>query len=67
MFSAVNVARFAHSDPEEALRRACDKFIRRFAQVERLAQERGIRMQDTSIEKLDELWEEAKGNKNENR
>ena len=67
LFSAVNVARFAHSDPEEALRRACDKFIRRFAQVERLAQERGIRMQDTSIEKLDGLWEEAKGNKNENR
>jgi len=30
LFSAVNIARFLKVDPENALHRACEKFIRRF-------------------------------------
>ncbi len=60
LFSAVNVSRFIHADAEQALTDATDKFIRRFAAVERLAGDRGIDMQDASLEELDALWAEAK-------
>lgn len=60
LFSAVNVSRFAGTDAEQALTRSTDKFVRRFAVVEKLAAERGIDMAAAGIEKLDELWAEAK-------
>ncbi|MGN0453032.1 MAG: nucleoside triphosphate pyrophosphohydrolase [Ruminococcus sp.] len=60
LFSVVNVSRFVDIDAEMALGKACDKFISRFADVERLASERGISMNDSSLEELDKLWDEAK-------
>ena len=60
LFAAVNVARFLHAEPEEALTRSCDKFIRRFQTVENLANEKGVCMETASLEVLDALWEEAK-------
>lgn len=60
LFSCVNVSRFIGVDSEEALKKATDKFISRFAVVERLAQEKGISMKDSSVAVLDELWEKAK-------
>ncbi len=60
LFSAVNTARFIGVEPEEALTRATDKFISRFAVVERLAAERGIDMQTAGLAQLDLLWDEAK-------
>ena len=39
---------------------ASDKFIARFIRVEQLARERGIDMESAPLEKLDELWDEAK-------
>lgn len=60
LFSAVNVARFLHADPEEILNRATDKFIARFAKVEALACAQGARMEDMGLSQLDKLWEEAK-------
>ena len=60
LFSAVNVARFAGCDSEEALTHATDKFASRFRMVEKLAGERHIEMASAGIEKLDELWNEAK-------
>ncbi len=60
LFSAVNVARFMKVDPEEALTQATDKFIRRFAVVERLASERGMDLAALSLDQLDALWDEAK-------
>lgn len=60
LFSAVNVARFVKADPEEALTGATDKFIRRFAVVERLAAERGRDLAASTLEQLDALWDEAK-------
>lgn len=59
-FAAVNVARFAGVDAEEALTHATDKFASRFAGVERLANERGIDMKTAGIEVLDSLWDEIK-------
>ncbi len=60
LFSCVNVSRFLKLDSEEALKGATDKFISRFKIVEELAQQRGISMEESSIETLDSLWDEAK-------
>ena len=60
LFSAVNVARFAHVDSELALTRACDKFAERFELTERLAAERGVDMKTADIDTLNALWKIAK-------
>lgn len=60
LFAAVNVSRFLKTDAEQSLGKACDKFIARFAVVERLAAERGLDMKQQSPQTLDALWEEAK-------
>ncbi len=60
LFSAVNVSRFVKVEPEEALTKATEKFIRRFEVVERLAAERGMDMAASTLEELDALWSEAK-------
>lgn len=60
LFSAVNVARFLHADPEEMLHRAVDKFITRFRGVEQAALQQGSRMEALSLSALDKLWEDAK-------
>ena len=62
LFSCVNVSRFLDVDPELALTRSNDKFIRRFLEVERLAKEKDINMKEKTIEELDELWNQAKIN-----
>lgn len=60
LFSCVNVSRFIGADSEEALTDATDKFIRRFTEVERLAEEKGTSINNSSIEELDLLWNKAK-------
>ncbi|MBR3971373.1 MAG: nucleoside triphosphate pyrophosphohydrolase [Ruminococcus sp.] len=63
LFSAVNVSRFIDVEPEQALSNACDKFISRFAKVEALAHERGVNMQEATLQELDALWDEIKASK----
>ena len=60
LFSAVNVSRFIKTDAEEALTAASDKFLARFTKVEKLAENRGIDMNSSTLEELDKLWDEAK-------
>ncbi|MBR2732358.1 MAG: nucleoside triphosphate pyrophosphohydrolase, partial [Clostridia bacterium] len=60
LFAAVNVSRFVHTDAEEALTAASDKFLARFTAVEQLAAARGIEMKTAGIAALDALWEEVK-------
>lgn len=60
LFSCVNVSRFLNVDSEEALKKATDKFIKRFQIVEKLADEKGISMKVSSLEELDMLWDKAK-------
>lgn len=60
LFSCVNVSRFLNVDSEEALKKATDKFIKRFQIVEKLADEKGISMKESSLEELDLLWDKAK-------
>ncbi len=56
LFAVVNLGRFLGTDPETALTGATNKFISRFAQMERLAQEKGLDMGKMDLEALDELW-----------
>ncbi|MGI6737539.1 MAG: nucleoside triphosphate pyrophosphohydrolase [Anaerovoracaceae bacterium] len=60
LFSVVNVSRFMGISPEEALTKATDKFIRRFARVEELAAASGRPLRDLDPDTLDVLWEKAK-------
>lgn len=60
LFSCVNVSRFLNVDSEEALKKATDKFIKRFQIVEKLADEKSISMKESSLEELDMLWDKAK-------
>lgn len=60
LFSCVNVARFLKVDPEDALAKSCEKFIRRFEVVEELAASDHIDMKTQSIDQLNELWYRAK-------
>ena len=63
LFSVVNVARFLQVEPEQSLSVACNKFIERFAVVERLAGERELDLHTASPEELDLLWDESKRSK----
>lgn len=60
LFSVVNVARFLDVDPEEALTFTTEKFIRRFAYIEKAAMACGRQMEDMSLEEMDQLWDQAK-------
>ena len=60
IFAAVNVARFSKLDTEETLTRATEKFIRRFAQVEQLAEREQVDIQTAPLSELDRLWKKAK-------
>lgn len=60
LFAVVNVARFLKVDPEEALNRTSDKFIRRFAYIEQRAAAEGTTPQDMTLQEMDRLWEAAK-------
>ncbi len=60
LFVLVNLARFVKVDPEQALRRTNAKFRARFGYVERKLEERGKKPQDSNIEEMESLWQEAK-------
>lgn len=60
LFSCVNTARHYGIDAEEALTKATNKFIRRFAATEKLVKADGKNMPDLPIQELDEYWENVK-------
>lgn len=60
LFSCVNLARHAGIDAEAALRRSTQKFERRFGLVEQRLAEAGESLEEASLERMDELWEQVK-------
>jgi tetrapyrrole methylase family protein/MazG family protein len=60
LFVLVNLARFVKVDPEQALRRANAKFRARFGYIERQLAERGRKFEESNIEEMEALWQEAK-------
>ena len=60
MFAVANLARFLKYDPETCLRRANQKFKRRFQALEQEVARQGRKMRECSIEELDVIWNEVK-------
>lgn len=60
LFSVVNVSRKVGVEPEEALTRATEKFMRRFKKLEQAAEEKGVLLADMTPENADILWTQIK-------
>jgi tetrapyrrole methylase family protein/MazG family protein len=60
LFSWVNLSRHLGINPEFALRRTIDKFVRRFNYVEKELKKRKITLKEAGLPLMDSLWEEAK-------
>jgi ATP diphosphatase len=60
LYSVVNVARYLGVDPERALRATTGKFMRRFRYIEEQLHGRGRTPEQSDLEEMDALWNEAK-------
>ncbi len=60
LFSIANLARKLGIEPETALRKANEKFTKRFTAMERAIADEGGRMQALTLDQLDERWQQAK-------
>jgi MazG family protein len=60
LFAVVNLCRKAGVHPALALDRANIKFGNRFGAVERIANARGLKVGEATLEQLDAIWEEVK-------
>ena len=60
LFSVVNLSRFLGISAETALRKTNRKFTSRFAQVEKELKKRGKKVEDSSLEEMDEIWNMVK-------
>jgi MazG family protein len=60
LFAATNIARHMQVEPEAALKLTNRKFRRRFQYIENALQVREQSFDATSLEELEELWQEAK-------
>ena len=60
MFSMINLSRFIHVDPENALERTNKKFMHRFQYIEAKAKEQNRSLKEMTLEEMDALWNEAK-------
>jgi len=61
LFALVNLARHIGADPEHALRGTNAKFERRFGYIERALATKGRSLESASLNEMDALWNEAKG------
>lgn len=60
MFSLVNAARLYKINPDNALERTNQKFIRRFNYLEEHTLKQGKSLKDMTLAEMDAIWEEAK-------
>lgn len=59
-FSLINYARYIGINPENALERTNQKFIKRFQKMEELSKERNLVFNELSLAEQDALWTETK-------
>ena len=59
-FSLVNAARLYGVNPDNALERTNQKFIKRFNYIEHAAQQKELPLSGMSLDEMDILWNEAK-------
>lgn len=60
-FSLINAARLYKVNPDNALERTNQKFIRRFNYIEQEAKKQNKNLKDMTLAEMDALWDEAKG------
>ena len=66
LFSAVNLARFAKVDPEQALNRSVQKFVSRFQAMEEKIMLDKKDFAQYTLEELDEIWDVCKAEMKKN-
>lgn len=60
LFSVINAARLYDINPDNALERTNQKFLRRFNYLEEHTLKKGIQLKEMSLEEMDVIWDEAK-------
>jgi len=60
LFSVINAARLYHLNPDNALERTNQKFIRRFNYIEEHSIKAGKPLTEMTLKEMDALWNEAK-------
>lgn len=60
LFALVNYARFVGINPETALSKTNQKFIRRFQHIEKSAKNMNKKLEDMTLAEMDIFWNEAK-------
>jgi MazG family protein len=61
LFAVTNIARHLNVEPEAALKLTNRKFRRRFGYIERKFSERGQTFDAATLDEMESLWQEAKG------
>ncbi|MDR1102875.1 MAG: nucleoside triphosphate pyrophosphohydrolase [Tannerella sp.] len=67
LFSLINAARLYKINPDNALERTNQKFIRRFNYLEAHAHQQGRSLKDMTLAEMDVLWNEAKQTERDSR
>jgi XTP/dITP diphosphohydrolase len=60
LFSLINASRLYHINPDNALEKTNQKFIKRFTYLETKAKEMNKPLTDMTLAEMDEIWNEAK-------
>ena len=60
IFALINYSRYIKVDPETALERTNQKFLKRFRYIEEVAAGQGKAMTDLTLGEMDKIWNEAK-------
>ena len=64
LFAVVNLSRFAGVDAEAALKGSSERFVTRFQFIEHKLREQGMTTLDVDLERLEQLWVQAKAAEN---
>jgi MazG family protein len=60
LFSIANLARKLGLDPESALRKANEKFTKRFTALEEVFEQRGQSIHDSTLDEMEAVWQSVK-------
>jgi MazG family protein len=60
LFALVNYSRFLKVNPEDALRKTIEKFIKRFRKIEEYAKQNNLILDKMTLEEMDVIWNKAK-------
>ncbi len=66
LFSIVNLSRFLNCNPEDALRRTIEKFIKRFQLIEKRFASQNRSLQQATLAELDAVWDDIKREEKKN-